>query len=91
MYSLIIFCREQISYYRKSVLKVFFTQLDVPNIVVNTLYDKLMKDVKALCENHLEELYDVEFWLFYKYIIFIFKFNLNLVIKIKLKLACIGL
>ena len=59
VYSLIIFCREQINYYKKSELKSYFRQLDVPSIVINVLYAKLMKDVKTLCENHLEELYDV--------------------------------
>ena len=56
---MIIFCREQVQYYSKAVSKSFAMYLDVSDIATNTLYRILMKDVKALCEEHLEELYDV--------------------------------
>ena len=42
------------------------SQLNVSSIVINVLYEKLMIDVKSLCENHLDELYDVRFGCFLK-------------------------
>ena len=56
---MLIFSRELIIYFKKSAKRCAFKDLDVIGIVVNGLYKKLMDDVKKICEDHLDELYDV--------------------------------
>ncbi len=56
IYSLIVFSRDQIQYYNKVFADKFLVNLeDSTNLVVNTLYEMLMKDVKFLCENYIDE------------------------------------
>lgn len=59
IYTMLIFSRELIIYFKKSAKRCAFKDLDVIGIVVNALYKKLMDDVKKICEDHLDELYDV--------------------------------
>ena len=59
IYSMIIFCREQINYFKKSLSTAFTDLLDINELVVRILYENLMRDVKDFCEIHLDELYDV--------------------------------
>lgn len=56
IYSLIVFSRDQIKYYKKIFAETFLIKLeDSTNLVVTTLYSMLMKDVKFLCENYIDE------------------------------------
>jgi len=59
IHSMIIFCREQINYFKKSLSTAFTDLLDINELVVKILYENLMRDVKNFCEIHLDELYDV--------------------------------
>lgn len=56
IYSLIVFSRDQIKYYNRIFAEKFLIKVeDSTHLVVTTLYNMLMKDVKFLCENYIDE------------------------------------
>ncbi len=52
VYSLIVFSRDQIKYYKQVFSKY---DNDVTQLVVSVLYELLMRDVKVLCDNYLDD------------------------------------
>jgi len=52
IYSLIVFSRDQIKYYKQVFSKY---DNDVTQLVVSVLYELLMRDVKVLCDNYLDD------------------------------------
>ena len=59
IYSLIVFSRDQINYYKQIFARYACppdnTSNDVTQLVVSVLYELLMRDVKALCDNYVDD------------------------------------
>ncbi|CAF1118896.1 unnamed protein product [Brachionus calyciflorus] len=58
VYSMLVFCRDQITYYKNIVSQKTFKNMNILNLVFDVVYENLMNDVKSLFEEHFDELYD---------------------------------
>ncbi|RNA00574.1 hypothetical protein BpHYR1_053080 [Brachionus plicatilis] len=58
VYSMLIFCREQISYYKNILFQKCLRNADVFDLVIDVLYENLMNDVRQLFEEHMDDLHE---------------------------------